>query len=118
MNITIGEKLKELRILSGIPMEIILKKLNMSKSTYLRMEKGKTVSWTNNIEKICALYNIEVEELLLPIHKYKLLTDHQVGVLANSSVIENLSNKEVELYERLLLEKDKLIDELRSKLKK
>ena len=117
MNITIGEKLKELRKLSGIPMETIPKKLNMSKSTYLRMEKGTTACWTNNIDKICALYNIEVEELLLPIDKYKLLTDYQLGFSANSSVIDILSNKEVELYERLLLEKDKLIDELRSKLK-
>ena len=37
----------------------------MAESTYLRMERGETATWTSKINDICKLYNIEPEELIL-----------------------------------------------------
>lgn len=117
MNVAIGQRLKDLRKSKGIPLEKVLEELNISESTYMRMEKGETASWTNYIDKICTLYNIEMEELLLSNDKYILISNNQNGISAGNVVVNNLSDKAVELYERMLLEKDKLIAELRSRLK-
>ena len=120
MNARIGEKIKELRKSKGYPLEMILEKLNVSESTYFRMEKGETASWTNNIQKICELYGIEIEELLLQNDKFIIYSNNKNGASTStgSVVINNLSDKAIELYERMLAEKDKLIADLRQKLNK
>ena len=41
MNKSIGEKLKQLRKSRNLTLDEIIKELNISESTYLRMEKGK-----------------------------------------------------------------------------
>ncbi len=44
MNKAVGEKLKELRKTRGMELHHILEELNISESTYFRMEKGETAS--------------------------------------------------------------------------
>lgn len=109
MNLTVGIKLKELRKSSGYSLEEICEQLNISSSTYLRMEKGETATWTSMIDKICEIYKIEPEELILPKEKYVLISNNQKGGYSTSIVINNLSEKAIELYERMLEEKDNRI---------
>ncbi len=118
MNKSVGEKLKDLRKSRGLSLEEVIQKLNISKSTYERMEKGDTSTWTTKIEQICNLYQIEPEELLLPEEKYVLISNKQKGGSTSSIVINNLSEKAIELYERMLIEKDKKIADLETKLNK
>lgn len=115
MNITVGNKLKELRKSRGYSLEDICAQLNISTSTYSRMEKGETATWTSMIDKICKVYKIEPEELILPEEKYVLISNNQKGGYTSSIVINNLSEKAIELYERMLEEKDKRILELEKK---
>lgn len=115
MNIAVGKKLKELRKSSGFTLEEICEQLNISTSTYSRMEKGETATWTTMIDKICEVYKIEPEELILPEEKYVLISNNQKGGYTSSIVINNLSEKAIELYERMLAEKDKRISELENK---
>jgi len=119
MNTIIGNKLKELRKSSGFTLEEICAKLNISASTYIRMEKGETATWTTMIDKICLIYKIEPEELLLSTEKYLIINNHQewgsTNLTGNTS--NNLSEKVIELYERMLSEKDKKIEDLENKLK-
>lgn len=116
MNTSIGKKLKELRKSSGFTLEEICEQLSISPSTYTRMEKGETATWTSMIDKICDIYKIEPEELLLSEEKYVLISNKQKGGSTSSIVINNLSEKAIELYERMLFEKDKKIEDLEKKL--
>lgn len=117
MNKSIGVKLKELRKSRGLTFEEVIQKLNISKSTYDRMEKGETSTWINKIEQICELYQIEPEELLLSEEKYIMVNNDQNGGSTNltGNIINNLSEKVIELYERMLAEKDQKIAELEKK---
>ena len=117
MNKSVGEKLKVLRKSRGLSLEDILQKLQISESTYLRMEKGETATWTSKIDKICEIYQIEPEELLLSKEKYVFITNNQQNGTITGNVVNNLSEKVIELYERMLSEKNVKILELESKLK-
>ena len=118
MNKSKGDKLKDLRKSRGFSLDEVIQQLNVSKSTYERMEKGDTSSWLTKIEQICNLYQIEPEELLLSEEKYVLISNKQKGGSTSSIVINNLSEKAIELYERMLSEKDKKIEDLESRLRK
>ncbi|MEY3499021.1 MAG: hypothetical protein RL308_690 [Bacteroidota bacterium] len=120
MNTSVGNKLKELRKSSGFTLEEICDQLNVSTSTYSRMEKGETATWTSLIDKICSIYKIEPEELLLSEEKYVLINNNQKGgsTTLTGNIINNLSEKVIELYERMLFEKDKKIENLENKLNK
>lgn len=113
MNKSVGEKLKELRVTRGITLEQLMDELNISKSTYLRMEEGETSSWTNKIDAICKFYNIEPEELLLSKDKLIIISKHQQNGTITGNVVNNLSEKVIELYERLLKDKDNEIFNLK-----
>ena len=115
MNKSIGEKLKELRKSKGLNLEELLKKLNVSESTYLRMERGETATWTSKIDEICQLYEIEPEELILSKEKYFLISNHQSGNTASNITINNSSEKAFELFERIIAEKNSEIDSLKFK---
>ena len=118
MNIAIGKKLKDLRKSSGFTLEEICEQLNISPSTYSGMETGETATWTSMIDKICAVYKIEPEELLLSEEKYILINNNQKGgsTTLTGNIINNLSEKVIELYERMLYDKDKKIEDLENKL--
>lgn len=116
MNKLVGGKLKSLRKSKGFSLEEVIQKLNISKSTYDRMEKGETSSWITKIESICNLYEIEPEELFLSEEKYALINRQQTDKTMSNTVI-NLSKKTIELYEKLLYEKNKRIVDLEHKLK-
>ena len=118
MNTTIGNKLKELRKSRGFTLEEVCEQLNISPSTYTRMEKGETATWTTMIDKICGIYKIQPEELLLSMEKYLMINRDQKGGCntLTGNVINNLSEKVIDLYERMLAEKDNKIAELEKKL--
>jgi len=117
MNKIVGDKLKDLRKSRGFSVEAVIQKLNISKSTYERMEKGDTSTCLTKIEQICKLYQIEPEELILSETKYVLISTKQKEGSTSSTIINNLSEKAIELYERLLSEKDKKIADLENRLK-
>lgn len=60
-----------------------------------------------------AIYKIEHEELLLSEEKYILINNNQNG--ESTTLTENVIEKVIELYERILAEKDKRIAELQEK---
>ncbi|TRX40894.1 helix-turn-helix transcriptional regulator [Flavobacterium restrictum] len=118
INISIGKKLKKLRKLNGFTLEEICEQLSISPSTYTRMEKGETATWTSMIDKICGVYKIEPEELLLSEEKYILINNNQNGgsTTLTGNIINNLSEKVIELYDKMLVEKDIKIADLEKKV--
>ena len=103
MNEIVGEKIKNLRKSRNLSQEEVAESIHVSQSTYARMESE--------------LFNIQPEELLK--------TDNIVINNNNTScqysggyVINQLSDKLIEQYEKRLAEKDALIDYLQKELER
>ena len=113
MNKAVGEKFRELRKTRGMELHHILEELNISESTYFRMEKGETATWTSKIDQICKLYQIEPEELLLSKEKYVIISNIEQNCTVNGNIMT--SEKIFELYEKIIKEKDERIRLLEGK---
>ena len=115
MNEIVGEKIKNLCKSRNLSQEEVAEFLHVSQSTYARIESGASNSWAGYILPICEFFGIQPEELLK--------TDHIVINNNNTScqysggyVVNQLSDKLIEQYEKRLAEKDSLIAYLQKEL--
>ena len=115
MNINIGNKLKNLRKQKGWSQEQVADYLSLSQSAYARMENGESNSWANNIDKICKIYNIEIEELFK--QDSVIINHNQQGGGGYIQIVNQLSEKLIEQYEERINELKEIITELKSKNK-
>ena len=60
----IQNKIKSLRIESGYTQLQVAQKLSMSRTGYASWEQGLAEPSSNDIKKLCVLYNISADELL------------------------------------------------------
>lgn len=93
-------------------------KLNISYSTYQRIESGETTSWATHLENISSILEVPIEEIIVEKSKLKQVNkDNSTGYLAeNQNII--LSDKLIEQYEIRIKEKEAIITELKEKLSK
>lgn len=89
----------------------------MSDSTYHRMERGETSTWTSKIDAICKLYEIDAEKLLLSDDKYSLISKKQKGRFASSITNNYASEKTYELFERIIADLKAENQELKNRIK-
>ena len=115
MNEIVGEKIKNLRKSRNLSQEEVAEFIHVSQSTYARIESGASNSWAGYILPLCELFGIQPEELLK--------TDHIVINNNNTScqysggyVVNQLSDKLIEQYEKRIAEKDTLISYLQKEL--
>lgn len=66
MNRLIGAKIRALREKKNYTQFYVADSIGVSQPTLARIENGVTNTWVNYIDKICGLFNIEVNELLIP----------------------------------------------------
>lgn len=102
-----GPKIRRVREMFGYTQELVAKKLGIHPTTYGRMEKIKKKDKvdTEVLDKLAAFYNVSPEDILnekLLVHIQK-----QTGSQSGGLVINNASEKVLELYE----EKIKLLEE-------
>ncbi|MCD0470274.1 helix-turn-helix domain-containing protein [Flavobacterium sp. JAS] len=64
MNRIIGNKLKILRRAKNLSQEEVADFLEISQSSYARMERGESTSWANHFNKICEVFEITPEDLV------------------------------------------------------
>lgn len=88
--------------------------LHLSQSAYARMESGESHSWASHIDKICEVFDITPEEL---VRSEKVIignigTNNGVGY---AEVVNQLSEKLIELYEERIKELKQIIVDLNSK---
>lgn len=115
MNIEVSNKIKALRTKKGLSQEQVADYLNISQSTYARIEKGETSSWANYINPICELFEIQPEDLL----KQDIIIVNQNQQGGNGAfIINQLSETIIEQYELRLAEKNKYITRLENLLNK
>lgn len=105
----IGEKLKTLRTSKGFTPDIVSEKIGVSKTTYGRYERNETVPDLKILESIANLYELEMYELLSD-EKIILNQKNKKGD-NNGLVVNQLSEKLIEQFEKQLVEKDKRIEE-------
>ena len=112
MNTIVGEKIKNLRKIKNLSQEEVAELIHVSQSTYARMESGSSNSWAGYIIPLCELYGIQPEELLksdnIVIHNNNTSCQY-----SGAYVINELSDKLIEQYEKRIAEKDALIEQLR-----
>jgi transcriptional regulator with XRE-family HTH domain len=105
----IGEKLKTLRTSKGYSPEIVSERIGVSKTTYGRYERNESVPDLNILESIANLYELEMYELLSD--EKIILTQNNKKGDNNGLVINQISEKLIEQFEKQLVEKDKRISE-------
>jgi transcriptional regulator with XRE-family HTH domain len=109
MNTLIGNKLKYLRRQKSWSQEQVADYLNLSQSTYARMESGESYSWASHLEKICEVFEISPEDLI----KNENIIIGNIGTnngVGYAEVVNQLSEKLIEQFEFRLKEKEETID--------
>ena len=108
MNLIIGNKLKNLRKQKGWSQEQTSDYLEISQSSYARMENGVSHSWASHINKISEVFGISPDELLK--NENVILNNEQKGGTSNNALIINqLSEKLIEQYEERIKELKEVI---------
>ena len=107
----IGNKLRSLRIERNFSSAQIADMLEISESTYRKYETDKNSPNLDLLNKIAEIYNKEIVDLLPESCIYQENRDNSVGI--NEGVINYLSDKIIELYERQISELKEQIAELK-----
>jgi transcriptional regulator with XRE-family HTH domain len=114
MNISIGNKLKQLRKSKSISQEQVADYLHISQSAYARIESGESHSWASHIDKICEVFEISPEALVKN-ESIIVNSNQQGGTSTNAIIINQLSEKLIEQYEERIKELQQTIAILKSK---
>lgn len=113
MNKAIGNKLKDLRKQKGWSQEQVADYLNVSQSTYARIENGESHSWASHLAKISEVFEIQPEDLIV---KDKIIiNNNQNGGVGYAETVNQLSDKLIEQYENRINELKELIQILNQK---
>ena len=115
MNEIVGEKIKNLRKSRNLSQEEVAEFIHVSQSTYARIESGASNSWAGYILPLCELFGIQPEELLKTDH-IVINNNHTSCQYSGGYVVNQLSDKLIEQYEKRLTEKDTLIAYLQKEL--
>jgi transcriptional regulator with XRE-family HTH domain len=106
----IGEKIRKIRSLKGFSQDYVAAKLAMSQNNYSKIELGEVKVNTDVLERIAEVFDLKPEDVLTFDEKY-IFNNHN-SLYDNSNMINvqtGFADKERELYEALLREKDSKI---------
>lgn len=93
MNTSIGKRIRSYREERGFSQEELAEKLNISRSTYQRIENGETNSWINHIENICTSLNVELDDILKPEEGYTQINkENTLNENSSNNLIQNQTN--------------------------
>lgn len=109
----IHTKIKKLRAQAELTQQEMADKMNMHLKTWQKIENGITKLDIERLEQIAAIFETTVEDLInvddaVYINEIK---DNDVGFNNSSITINHGTEAEKELYERIIAEKDKIIED-------
>jgi len=117
MNKVIGKRIKQLRRHKGYSQEHLAHELCISQSAYARLENGETYTWASHLQKLCEIFEVQPEDIVR--QDQVVINQNQKGGHSNNAyIINQLSEKLIEQYEKRIQEKDELIKQLNHKLHK
>ena len=79
---TLEKKLVRLRKKEGMSQADVSEKLNVSRQAVSRWEAGDSRPSTENLQALCRLYNVKLDDLLRSVYK-ELHADHETGAADN-----------------------------------
>lgn len=106
----VATKIKQLREYNDLSQSYIAQELNISQSQYAKIESGSTNISQDRLTKIADIMGVDIEQLMSE-DVFKLIIENNT-LNDNSSIIRELNSKQTNLYERLLQEKNKRIEQL------
>lgn len=109
----IHTKIKKLRAQAEFTQQEMADKMNMHLKTWQKIENGITKLDIERLKQIAAIFETTVEDLInvddaVYINEIK---DNDVGFNNSSITINHGTEAEKELYERIIAEKDKIIED-------
>lgn len=124
MNKTVGKKIREYREAKGISQEDLAERLQISRSTYQRIENGDTNSWVNYLGKLSEELEVSPDDLLrnednfVQINNDSAANDNTIGsVVQHQTIHYTLSDKLIEQYETRISEYKEEITALKERIK-
>ncbi|TPG41509.1 helix-turn-helix domain-containing protein [Flavobacterium pectinovorum] len=116
----IGEKIRKIRIIKGYSQEYMADLLELSQSAYFDIERGKTKINLERLRKVALIFELDVN-FILDFDGNQFLTKTtktNIKEIDNNErrIIEELFNKERELYKEQIINLKNEIAYLRSKL--
>ena len=105
MNITVGNKLKEIRKSQKWSQEDVANYLQISQSLYAQIERGESMYWIDNLETICRVFTILPEQLIR--------NSVEINIFEKCMNMEKLKT-----YEKTIQEQEIRIAELKEVIKK
>lgn len=117
----IGNNIKKARELRNLSQSFMAAELNVSQKTYSNIENSKNNITVEMITKIANILQISINKIFELNAEAILNNSSQSGGInqLNTAPSYNYSNeKAFELYEKLIIEKDKRIAELSEKLRR
>lgn len=110
MNSRIIMKIRRHRDIKGFSQEYMAEKMNLTQSTYAKIENNYTKLTIDRLNEISKILEIDISDLLQEKHpKIYNIYNNEIGY------IENLHIENKELLKELLDTKNELIDILRKK---
>lgn len=113
---SIGRNIKKFRNEKGLSQELLAEILHVSQATLSNIESDKSVPDVILLQQIADALDTNINELL-DSKAIIVNNDHQTGGIGYAEVVNQLSEKIIELYEKQLQEKQQIINELKEKLK-
>jgi transcriptional regulator with XRE-family HTH domain len=108
----LGHKLKTLRVKKKLEPINIAEMLDISVNTYRKYERNESSPDLNMLEKIASIHEISIIDLLKD-ENYTFNNYENQNCSINNLVINNLSEKLIEQFEKRINEKDQLINEMK-----
>lgn len=112
---SIGSNIKEKRVQKGLSQEVLAENLHISQATLSNIEADKSIPDVILLQQIADFLDTNINDLLDGKTIF-VNNNNQTGGIGYAEVVNQLSEKLIELYERQLKEKDSIINELKDKL--
>lgn len=109
----IHNKIKKLREQSGLTQQEVADKLHVHLKTWQKIENGITKLDIDRLIQIADILEVTIEDLINVEESVYInsIKDNDVGFNNSTVTINHKSEEEKNLYERLIAEKDKIIEE-------
>ena len=113
---SVGTKIRKLRIQNKLSQPELASKLNISQTALSEIESGKTKKVDFLLmDKVCNVFGVNFDYFLEDKKVFKIKNNTGVAV-GDNAIINTISEKLIEQYEMRIAEKDDIIKELKKLL--
>jgi transcriptional regulator with XRE-family HTH domain len=113
----IGTKIKKIRELKNLTQDYMAQQLNVSQSTYSRIEKDDGDLTITQLEQISRILEVKVEDLINFNEKF-VFNNYTANQANQGYIVNNISPVEKELYEKHIHTLEKEVEYLKQLLDK